>query len=65
MRIGSGEDEQYVAEVSNPQLKLCLGVTIGKSLSFHNFYIPHFTAVNFLVCQLSVHSTCILVQKFF
>jgi hypothetical protein len=31
MRIGSGEDEQYVAE-SNPQLKLSLGVTIGKYL---------------------------------
>jgi hypothetical protein len=32
MSIGSGEDEQYVAEVSNPQLKLSLGVTIGKYL---------------------------------
>ena len=32
MRIGSGDDEQYVAEVSNPQLKLSLGVTVGKYL---------------------------------
>jgi hypothetical protein len=32
MRLGSGEDEQYVAEVSNSQLKLSLVVTIGKYL---------------------------------
>jgi len=32
MRIGSGEDEQYVAGVSDPQLKLFLDVTIGKYL---------------------------------
>jgi len=32
MMLGSGEDEQYVAEVSNPQLKLSLVVTIGKYL---------------------------------
>jgi hypothetical protein len=30
MRFGNGEDEQYVTEVPNPQLKLFLGVTIGK-----------------------------------
>jgi hypothetical protein len=32
MRIDSGEDEQYVAEVCNPQLKLSVDVTIGKYL---------------------------------